>query len=140
MNSDYFPLSMGLRLHNPLLINRSSRKFQGLSPEQTSRNIFTFDSAPYGYRAAFILLREHMQNGKYSVHDLLKAFSKDAQPFISSQVSSMTGISEFVNITWKDEETMVALVHSMTIIANGMKYLEYISEDEIRQGYHLAFG
>lgn len=139
MNPVYFPLSMGLRLHNPLLINRSSRKFQGLSQDQTSR-LFEFESTPYGYRAAFILIREYMQNGKFSLNDILKSFSRDAQPFIASQVSSMSAIPEFINITWKDEETMVALIHSMSIIANGMKYLEYISEDEIRQGYHLAFG
>lgn len=142
--NDYLQLSLprGLRNHNPLNIRKSSDKWQGKADEQPDKSFVTFISNEYGYRAAFKTLRTYMQRGKYTINDIIKTWAPPTENNTTSyikQVSSLSGIKEHVNVTWKDEETMVALVHSMAIVENGIKWLEYLKEDEIRKGYHLAF-
>lgn len=142
--NDYLQLSLprGLRNHNPLNIRKSSDKWQGKADEQPDKSFVTFVANDYGYRAAFKILRTYMQRGKYTINDIIKTWAPPTENNTTSyikQVSKMSGIREHVNITWKDEETMVALVHSMAIVENGIKWLEYLKEDEIRKGYHLAF-
>ena len=141
---DNSALPRGLRNHNPLNIRKSGDKWQGMAAQQTDGSFVTFVSNAYGYRAAFKCLRTHMKRGKMNINDLIKVWAPASDgnntEAYTRQVVNMTGLSRFVTLYWTDEESMVSLVHAMAIVENGMKYLEYIKEDEIRQGYKLAFG
>ncbi len=141
---DNSALPRGLRNHNPLNIRKSGDKWQGVAPQQADKAFVTFVSNAYGYRAAFKCIRTHMKRGKMCINDIIKVWApasdgNNTEAYIR-QVAQMTNINRFIIIYWTDEETMVSLVHAMAIVENGMKYLEYIKEDEIRQGYNLAFG
>lgn len=49
----------GLRNCNPLNIRRTADLWQGLAERQPDPEFFTFRSMPWGYRAAFIVLRTY---------------------------------------------------------------------------------
>lgn len=140
MDTSFLP--RGLRNHNPLNIRYTGEKWQGSAPQRDS-SFHCFVSNAYGYRAAFKTLKTYMTRGKYSPDQIIKTWAPPKENNTESyirNVCSMSGLSRYTNIFWKSEEDMIALVHAMAIVENGMKYLEYIKEDEIRQGYHLAFG
>lgn len=52
-------ISRGLRNNNPLNIRRNKTAWQGLAAEQTDSAFFTFTTPAWGYRAAFITLRNY---------------------------------------------------------------------------------
>lgn len=140
---DTSALSRGLRNHNPLNIRYTGEKWQG-SAEQRDSAFHCFVNNAYGYRAAFKTIRSHMLRGETCIDKLIKGWApasdgNNTESYIR-QVSKMTGVGRYVILYTNDVETMVSLVHAMAIVENGMKYLEFIKEEEIRQGYHLAFG
>lgn len=136
-------LPRGLRNHNPLNI-RKGEKWQGMSAVQTDRNFVVFDSNAYGYRAAFRLFKTYVK--KYGCNTLRKIISRWAPPSENhtenyiKEVSRMSGIAQDAVIDLNDEEQMVAIVTAMAIVENGIKYLDFIKETEVREGYRLAFG
>lgn len=137
-------LPRGLRNHNPLNIRHSSAKWQGKAKEQNDSAFVTFVSNAYGYRAAFKQIRTYQSRGQgRTIHEIIStwapAFENHTQNYIK-EVCKMSGIGEHVLVYWSDEETMVAIVHAMAIVENGIKWIDYIKEEEIRQGYNLAFG
>ena len=52
-------ISRGLRNNNPLNIRRNGTKWKGLSEIQSDKEFFSFIDACWGYRAAFITLRNY---------------------------------------------------------------------------------
>lgn len=136
-------LPRGLRNHNPLNIRKSAATWKGMTQNQPDKSFVTFQSNEYGYRAAFKLIRTYQT--KYKCNCIRKIIERWAPPCENhtanyiKEVSRMSGIGPDVIVYPSDEEAMVAIVHSMAIVENGLKYLDYIEEHEIREGYHLAF-
>lgn len=141
MDNSFLP--RGLRNHNPLNIRINGDKWQGLAPVEQDKAFLTFVSNAYGYRAAFRIMKKYYGRNVRTIRSIISTWAPPTENNVRSyinQVSRLTGIPADRVINWKDEETMVALVHAMAIVENGMKYLEFIKEEEIRQGYNLAFG
>ena len=62
----------GLRNCNPLNIRRTADLWQGLAERQPDPEFFTFRSMPWGYRAAFIVLRTYCHKyGLRTVRDII---------------------------------------------------------------------
>ena len=52
-------ISRGLRNNNPLNIRRNKTKWKGLAEKQNDSAFFCFSDIAWGYRAAFITLRNY---------------------------------------------------------------------------------
>ena len=52
-------ISRGLRNKNPLNIRRNSTKWKGLAKVQADKEFFSFEERCWGYRAAFVTLRNY---------------------------------------------------------------------------------
>lgn len=50
----------GIRNNNPLNIRHSTNKWQGMAPSQSDRAFVQFTARKYGYRAAFVLIRNYI--------------------------------------------------------------------------------
>ena len=88
----------GLRNNNPLNIRRSgSNKWQGMRPVQTDKAFVQFTARKYGYRAAFVLIRNYIQRhhantiGKIIARWAPSSDGNDTQSYIRF-VSRTTGI------------------------------------------------
>ena len=68
----------GIRNNNPLNIRHSTNKWQGMAPSQSDRAFVQFTARKYGYRAAFVLIRNyiglHHANTKAFCRLLLRRF------------------------------------------------------------------
>ena len=49
-------IARGIRNNNPLNIRRSKDKWQGMKALQTDAQFCQFETMPYGWRAAFVML------------------------------------------------------------------------------------
>lgn len=136
-------LPRGLRNHNPLNIRKSSAAWQGLAKVQSDKAFCVFVSNEYGYRAAFKQLKTYMvRDGKCNIHDWISTWAPPTENYTRNyirQVCAMTGIPEYKKLWWTDRESMVAVVNAMALVENGTKYIDFVKESEIREGYRLAF-
>lgn len=129
----------GIRNCNPLNIRRNETKWQGLRQEQTDSAFFQFVSMPYGYRAAIKTLVTYYN--KYGLKTIREIVSRWAPPSENhtenyiNVVAERTGILSDAEIDICDADAMVAIVSAMSFVENG----EEANENEIRQGYLLAF-
>lgn len=141
MDASFLP--RGLRNHNPLNIRKSADKWQGSAKVQADKSFVTFVSNAYGYRAAMKTIKTYMSRGRVTPDQIIKQWAppseNNTEGYIRN-VCSMSGIGRNEKVSLRNEEQMVALIHAMAIVENGIKYLEFIKEEEIRQGFHLAFG
>lgn len=137
-------LPRGLRNHNPLNIRKTGDCWQGIAKVQSDKAFVVFETNQYGYRAAFRLFKTY--KNKYGCNTLRKIITKWAPPAENDtekyikEVSRMSGIGPELLVDLRNEEQMVAIVTAMAIVENGIKYLDFIKENEVREGYHLAFG
>ena len=68
----------GIRNGNPLNIRRTLTKWKGMREKQTDKSFAQFDSMAYGYRAAFILLKQYYR--KYRLKTIQGIISRWAPP------------------------------------------------------------
>lgn len=68
----------GLRNCNPLNIRRTADLWQGLAERQPDPEFFTFRSMPWGYRAAFIVLRTYCH--KYGLRTVATSLPDGHRP------------------------------------------------------------
>ena len=68
----------GIRNGNPLNIRRTLTKWKGMRETQTDKSFAQFDSLAYGYRAAFILLKQYYR--KYRLKTIQGIISRWAPP------------------------------------------------------------
>lgn len=131
--------SRGIRNCNPLNIRRNSTQWQGLRKEQTDSSFFQFINMSYGYRAAIKTLVTYYN--KYSLKTIRGVISRWAPPSENNTenyiniVAGRTGFFPDTKIDICDADAMIALVSAMSFVENGIE----ANEDEVRQGYLLAF-
>ena len=68
----------GIRNGNPLNIRRTLTKWKGMRETQTDKAFCQFESLAYGYRAAFILLKQYYR--KYRLKTIQGIISRWAPP------------------------------------------------------------
>ena len=130
--------SRGLRNHNPLNIRHGKSQWVGMREKQTDKSFVQFKSRVYGYRAAFVLLRNYIGKGKDTIGKIIAKWApssdgNNTQSYIN-YVSSTTGINASHALRWEDKEDLVVIVRSMAHMESG------IFEDKvlIEQAYEMA--
>ena len=106
--------------------------------KQTDKSFVQFKSRVYGYRAAFVLLRNYIGKGKDTIGKIIAKWApssdgNNTQSYIN-YVSSTTGINASHALRWEDKEDLVVIVRSMAHMESG------IIEDKvlIEQAYEMA--
>lgn len=131
----------GIRNNNPLNIRHSTNKWQGMAPSQSDRAFVQFTARKYGYRAAFVLIRNyiglHHANtiGKIVARWAPSSDGNNTQAYIRF-VSMTSGIKPDTPLRFADQKSMVAIVRSMAQMESA------IIEDEalLNEAYCMAQG
>ena len=130
--------SRGLRNDNPLNIRHGKSQWVGMREKQTDKSFVQFTESMYGYRAAFVLLKNYIGKGKDTIGKIIAKWApssdgNNTQSYIN-YVSSTTGINASHALRWEDKEDLVVIVRSMAHMESG------IIEDKvlIEQAYEMA--
>ena len=131
-------ISRGLRNNNPLNIRRNATKWKGLAAVQSDKEFFMFTEACWGYRAAFITLRNYrLRHGLKSLRQWISRWAppveNDTEAYIRF-VSSKTGIDAGKEVRLNDPDEMMAVVSAMSYIENGIP----ANEQDVVRGWNLA--
>ena len=108
----------GIRNNNPLNIRHSTNKWQGMARRQTDRAFVQFTERKYGYRAAFVLIRNYI--GLHHANTIGKIIARwapssdgnNTQAYIRF-VSQTSGIAADTPLRFADQKSMVSIVRSM---------------------------
>lgn len=128
----------GLRNNNPLNIKRNSTAWQGLSKIQSDKIFFSFVAPEWGYRAAFVTLRNYRK--KHRLLTIAQWVARWAPPTENNTkayidcVCKRSGFkSDFVpDIDNKKE--MCAIVSAMSYMENGVPAIAA----DVEKGWLLA--
>lgn len=127
----------GLRNNNPLNIRLSTDKFVGEVQPSTDKEFKQFVTAAYGYRAAFKILRNYINN--YKLDTIRKMITRWAPPsenhtkaYIRS-VSDYSGIDPDTPVRADDRIAMIAIVAGMSRVENGVPAVM----KEVQDGWEL---
>ena len=130
--------SRGIRNDNPLNIRHGKSQWVGMREKQTDKQFVQFTERVYGYRAAFVLLRNYIGKGKDTIGKIIAKWApssdgNNTQSYIN-YVSKSTGINASHALRWEDKNDLVEVVRSMAHMESG------IVEDRklIEESYDLA--
>ena len=130
--------SRGIRNDNPLNIRHGKSQWVGMREKQTDKQFVQFTARVYGYRAAFVLLRNYIGKGKDTIGKIIAKWApssdgNNTQSYIN-YVSKSTGINASHALRWEDKDYLVEVVRSMAHMESG------IIEDRklIEEAYNLA--
>lgn len=132
-------LPRGIRNCNPLNIRRSNDKWQGMRRKQTDHDFVQFESALYGYRAAFKILFTYIDKyGCNTIDKIIHRFAPNSENNTKAYVrfvSIRTGIRIDEEIRKEDFGKLTSIVYFMTLYENGV----FMQMGVIEQGYLKAF-
>ena len=116
--------SRGIRNNNPLNIRRSKDKWVGMRKVQTDKGFVQFTRRVYGYRAAFVLLRNYIGKGRDTIGKIIAKWApssdgNDTQSYIR-YVSTTTGIDASHALKFEDKDDLVEIVRSMAHMESGI--------------------
>ena len=130
--------SRGIRNDNPLNIRHGKSQWVGVREKQTDKQFVQFTERVYGYRAAFVLLRNYIGKGKDTIGKIIAKWApssdgNNTQSYIN-YVSKSTGINASHALRFEDKNDLVEVVRSMAHMESG------IVEDRklIEESYDLA--
>ena len=111
-------MTRGIRNNNPLNIRHGKSQWVGMAKEQTDRAFVQFTERKYGYRAAFVLLKNYIN--KYEANTVTKIVERwapakdgnDTKGYIGF-VCHTTGIGKHQPLCFEDKAMMVEIVRSM---------------------------
>ena len=116
----------GIRNANPLNIRKSGDVFEGEVVPSTDNSFKRFETAAYGYRAAFKILRTYVT--KYGLNTIRKMITRWAPPEDGNHtenyikvVSERSGIPADDIIYPDNREMMTRVVAAMSYVENGVE-------------------
>lgn len=129
----------GIRNNNPLNIRHSKSKWMGMREMQKDKAFVQFTERRYGYRAAFILIKNYIKRhhantiGKIVGRWAPRNDGNDTQAYIA-YVAKTTGIAYDKPLRFDDKEAMVGIVQSMAQMESGI-----IEKKEVlEEAYEMA--
>lgn len=131
-------ISRGLRNNNPLNIRRNATRWKGLSAEQNDSSFFTFKAPCWGYRAAFVTLRNYKR--LHGLSTLAEWVNRWAPPVendtagYTAFVARKSGVAQDVVINPLDKETMCRVVAAMSQMENGVP----AKMEDVEEGWMLS--
>lgn len=127
----------GMRNNNLLNIRINSDVFQGEIRPSQDKEFKQFETAAYGYRAAFKVLRTYINNYKCdTIRKIISRFAPSNENHTENYikvVSERSGITADEPILADNREMMIRIVAAMSFVENG---LEAVMSDVIR-GWEL---
>ena len=130
----------GIRNNNPLNIRHGKSQWVGMRKVQTDKAFVQFTERVFGYRAAFVLLRNYIGRGVNTIGKIIARWAppgdgNNTQAYIE-HVSITTGIDANKVLRFEDKDDLVEIVRSMAQIESGIiESREYISK-----AYDIASG
>ena len=126
-----------MRNNNLLNIRISTDKFQGEVQPSQDKDFKQFETAAYGYRAAFKVLRTYINNYKLdTIRKIISRFAPSNENHTENYikvVSERSGIPENDTVYADNREMMIRIVAAMSFVENGR---EAVMSDVIR-GWEL---
>ena len=128
----------GIRNDNPLNIRHGKSQWVGMREKQTDKAFVQFKSRVYGYRAAFVLLRNYIRKGVNTIGKIISRWApssdgNNTRAYIDF-VSKTSGIDASRTIKFEDKDDLVEIVRSMAQVESGI--IE--SKEIIEQAYEMA--
>ena len=114
----------GIRNNNPLNIRHGKSQWVGMRKVQTDKAFVQFTERVFGYRAAFVLLRNYIGRGVNTIGKIISLWAppsdgNNTQAYIE-YVSSTTGIDASHELAFADKEKLVEIVRSMAHMESGI--------------------
>ncbi len=134
-------MTRGQRNHNPLNIRRSrGTRWLGQAAKQRDKEFVQFQCDLMGYRAAFRIMRTYIK--QYHLDTIKGIIYRWAPPedgnlttVYINMVSELSGIRTNAEISFDDEDTMVALVAAMARVESAITNPDMRI---VREAYNLA--
>ena len=113
----------GMRNNNLLNIRINSDVFQGEIRPSQDKEFKQFETAAYGYRAAFKVLRTYINNYKLdTIRKIISRFAPSNENHTENYikvVSERSGIPENDTVYADNREMMIRIVAAMSYVENG---------------------
>lgn len=131
-------ISRGLRNNNPLNIRRNATRWQGLAAEQKDSAFFCFTAPCWGYRAAFITLRNYKKlHGLDTLAEWIARWAppveNDTEAYVKF-VAQRSGVSPREKLDGNDKQVMCRIVSAMSQMENGVPAVE----KDVERGWELS--
>ena len=125
----------GLRNNNPLNIRHNADVFQG-ETKGNDTSFKTFETMPYGYRAAFVTLAIYLSRGWNTVVKIISRWAppieNDTEKYIAN-VEKWSGVPRSKELTAADGADYIMIVSAMSAVENGVT----ADINQIIDGFHL---
>jgi len=111
----------GIRNNNPLNIRHSSDVFQG-EIKGIDKSFKTFESMPYGYRAAFVTLATYLSKGHNTIEKIVAKWAPPTENNTESYISNVakySGVPRNKELTAADGINYILIVAAMSAVENG---------------------
>ena len=134
-------LPRGYRNNNPLNIRiNSANNWAGKVSPNTDGAFEQFSSMAYGFRAAFVLIRNYVNNyGATTVQAIISKWAPNNENNTQAYINAVCRNTEFsptTNINPYNQEQMCKLVYAMAIVENGYTPNWY----DVNAGWNLYIG
>lgn len=131
-------ISRGLRNNNPLNIRRNKTAWRGLAANQKDSAFFCFVAPCWGYRAAFITLRNYKKlHGIDTIADWIARWAppveNDTAAYVD-YVSKKSGLNPDDKINCNDKAVMCRVVSAMSQMENGVP----AKTEDVEKGWDLS--
>ncbi len=126
-----------MRNNNLLNIRISTDKFQGEVQPSQDKEFKQFETAAYGYRAAFRILRTYINNyGLNTIRKIISRFAPANENHTENYirvVSERSGIPADDPVYADSREMMIRIVAAMSFVENGVE----AKMSDVIQGWEL---
>ena len=126
----------GIRNNNPLNIRKSRDIFPGEVVPGTDKSFKQFETAAYGYRAAFVILGSYLNRGLNTIEKIINAWAPASENDTKSYIDRVEKGS-FVRrdkvLTVNNGEDYVKIVLAMSLVENGVP----ASPADVRTGFNM---
>lgn len=127
--------SRGLRNNNPLNIRRSAEQFQG-EIKGKDKSFKTFETMPYGYRAAFVTLSTYLSKGYNTIEKIISKWAPPAENNTAgyiTKVEKYSGVPRAKELTATDGADYILIVAAMSAVENGIN----ADISQVKAGFNL---
>jgi hypothetical protein len=125
----------GIRNNNPLNIRHSADTFQG-EIKGEDKAFKTFQSMPYGYRAAFVTLATYLSKGWNTIEKIITHWAPPTENNTGNYIANVvrwSGVPRNKELTTADGADYIMIVSAMSFIENGIN----ANISETRAGFKL---
>lgn len=130
----------GIRNNNPLNIERSNSKWQGLSSNQPDPRFCTFQAPEWGIRAGVRILRTYQQKYQlYTLRQMLRRYAPSVENNTNAYVNAVSqraNLRPDVAVDLHNKGVVERLIEAMWYVENGLAG----DSEAIRRGLDLLGG